>query len=288
MQIRLVSILGGAVDVVPQMLAHYQAAGIERFHLVVHTPSARDPLRADIDAILSAAGLSAERYVVGPWHEALNRDLYRSVMGGHPTEWFVVADLDEFQLYSEALAELVRYCDAHDYDYVEGCFLDRLAGDGSFPPVGLGPLWGQYPLAGFVALPLTGATPTKVVLARGGLLLGYGQHWAESGRGCPAGSRYVQVHHFKWAGSVVGRMADRAARYASGEWRTVYDTTRQEAMRFVAYVTGNGGRIDVTDPRFLLAPCADRFADYPHWDRVRARVRTFQAARAAGTVETQT
>ncbi|TDC15879.1 hypothetical protein E1265_26060 [Streptomyces sp. 8K308] len=145
----------------------------------------------------------------GPWHEDFNSALLRETMAEHPNDWWVVADLDEFHVYDRPLPDFLAYCEREGYDFVEGAFLDRVAENGELPEVGgLGavPLWRRYPLAGMLTLPLLGARPTKVTLARGFVELDLGQHRAWTGSGAPVHEIYAQVHHFKWTASVERRL----------------------------------------------------------------------------------
>jgi hypothetical protein len=149
---------------------------------------------------------------------------------------------------------------------VEGCFLDRLAADGSFPAVRPGPVWEQFPLAGMISFPLLGATPTKVVLAKGSVQLEIGQHTAKSGRVAPHREVYAQVHHFKWNDSVVERSRRRKQRFESGEWRLVYPSVISEVIRFLDHVAAHDGVVDVAEPLFRFQRCGASFTDYKHWD----------------------
>lgn len=273
MSVHLVSVLGGYLKVVPHMLAHSRARGVDSFFLPLHIKSEDDPLREEAEALARDFGVGIHETFVGPWHEDLNREIYRGVRAKYPNDWFVLADLDELQVYPEAIEEVVKYCDRRGYDYVEGCFLDRIAADGSFPPVTGGSIWEQYPLAGFVSYPLLKATPNKVVLTKGWVDIRPGQHSAADGTGCPDSEFYAQVHHFKWVGTIAERLARRAAMYESGEWQTVYDETRQQACTFVEYYNAHGGRLDVNDESFYLAPSDDDYHSYKHWEAVRNIVR---------------
>jgi hypothetical protein len=194
-------------------------------------------------------------------------------MARYPDDWFVVADLDEFQVYDRPLADLVAWCDTHGYDYVEGCYLDRVAGDGSFPAVAPGSLWDQFPLAGGISFPLCGATPTKVVLARGRIRLELGHHTAKEGRGVPHRDAYAQVHHFKWNDTVVERTRLRKSRFQTGTWRITYPAVLAETIRFLDHVDAHGGRIDVAEPLFMFHKCGDNYADHPQWTDMIAWVR---------------
>ncbi|GAA2848295.1 hypothetical protein GCM10010517_05540 [Streptosporangium fragile] len=274
MTVHLVSVLGGDVTVVPQMIEHYRGLGIESFHLVRHAESAGSEVYERTAEIVEEAGLKLARTHVGPWDEDLNSRLIQEAMDERRDDWFVVADLDEFQLYDRPLPDLLAWCEREGYDLVEGCYLDRLGRDGSFPEVLPGPLWEQFPLAGMLSFPLLGATPTKVTAARGGIRLEHGHHRALNGRAVPHREVYAQVHHFKWNDSVVSRMRRRKDKFQSGEWKLVFPTVVGEVLRFLDHLAAHGGRIDVSEPLFMFHPCGDSFADYPHWAEAVRQVHT--------------
>lgn len=270
--IHVVSMLGGDVAVVPHMIEHYRRTGVESFLFIRHAESVDDPVYEETERVVRDAGLRLHGTHIGPWHEDLNTTLVEQAMSVRPDDWFVVADLDEFQVYDRPLVELLAWCERHGYDYVEGCYLDRVGADGTFPKVGSGSSWEQFPLAGGISFPLLGATPTKVVLARGRVRLELGHHTAKHGRGAPHRDAYMQVHHFKWNDTVVGRTRLRHARFTSGAWRLTYPSVVSETIRLLDHVAAHDGRIDVAEPLFMFHPCGDAFTDYPQWTEMVRRV----------------
>jgi len=272
--VHLVSVLGGDVAVVPQMIEHYRGLGIESFHLIRHAESAGAEVYAETARVVADAGLELAATHLGPWDEALNSQLIGEAMAARPDDWFVVADLDEFQLYDRPLPELLAWCERAGHELVEGCYLDRLGADGGFPTVGSGSLWDRYPLAGMLSFPLLGATPTKVTVVRGRIRLEHGHHRACSGSVAPHREVYAQVHHFKWIDTVVERLRTRKERFQSGRWEVVFPTVVAEALRFLDHLAAHGGRVDVDEPLFLLHPAGDAFGDYPHWSEAMRQVHT--------------
>lgn len=268
MRVHVISMLGGDVAVVPHMIEHYRGHGVESFIFIRHAETVDDPVYQAAEDAVRAAGLALFDTHIGPWHEDLNATLIERAMSAHPGDWFVVADLDEFQVYDRPLADLLSWCQRSGYDYVEGCYLDRVALDGRLPAVVDGSLWDQFPLAGGLSFPLLGATPTKVGLARGFVQLELGHHTARNGRGAPHRDAYLQVHHFKWNDSVVERTRLRKSRFESGEWSLVYPSVLSEAIRFLDHIAAHGGQIDVAEPLFMFAKCGAAFTDYPRWSEM--------------------
>ena len=262
MNVHLVTVVGGCVDVLPHMLAHYRALGIESFFIHAQVPDPHDPLLDRIEEMTRDAGCTIASIAAGAWRHDTNRELYQRTRQGRPDDWFLIADQDELQVYPRELPRILEDCDQSGYEYIEGCFLDRFARDGSFPPVSPAPsLWQQFPLAGFVSAPLLRANPNKIVAAKGRVQLGSGQHFALSGCGCPNEELYIPVHHFKWVAGIVDHL-ERRAHFR----RERGDRYWEESQRFVDYCRAHDGRLDVADPSFHLA---EALPQYPHWDEVK-------------------
>jgi hypothetical protein len=272
--VHLISVIGGDPSVVPHMIQHYRDLGIESFILIRHAESRDSETYARAEAIVRDAGLSFAKTHVGPWDDDLNGRLIEAEMMERPDDWFVIADADEFQVYDRPLTDLVKMCERQQWALVEGCFLDRLARDGTFPSITAAPLWDQFPLAGMISFPLLGATPTKVVLARGRVQLESGHHRAKNGVVAPHRDVYAQVHHFKWNDSVVERMRYRKERFQSGAWKLLFVTVIGEVIRFLDHITAHDGKIDVDEPLFMLEESHRSFDDYPHWTEVKRLVHT--------------
>lgn len=269
MRIHLITVVGAYVDVLHATLAHYQALGVDETTIQLMLNAEDDALAVETYAIAARLGCRVTTAVRGPWL-ALQERVWRDSMRAHPDEWCLLADQDELQVYPDDLRSLLAYCDRKGYEYITGAFVDRIAADGGFPP--LRPdvsLVAQFPLGGFLSWPLLGSDPRKVVAAKGRVPLVRGQHLARSGVPCPIDELFVPVHHFKWTAGVVERLRARVALC-----RNTGESHGVESERFLAYHARQGGRIDLTDARFLIAPCEP---SYPHWPRV-----TGMAASMAG------
>jgi hypothetical protein len=272
MKIHLITVVGDQVELLAPMLAHYRALGITSFSVNVNARSADDPAVQRVAEIARASGTRVASLTTGEWLHGSNQAIYRRMRERRPDDWFVLADSDELQAWPDDLCALIAWCERHGYDHVEGCFVDRLAPDGGFPPYRAGvPLAEQYPLGAYLSYPLAGANQCKVVAAKGRVQLGPGQHFADAGSACPAADVYVPVHHYKWTGGIVERLRRRAAsRERAG------DRYWEESARVVAYCEARGGRIDLADPRFLVARCAPAYA---HWDAVMRECAGFAESR---------
>jgi hypothetical protein len=262
MNVHLVTIVGGCIDVLPHMLGHYHDLGIESFFVHVQIPFSNDPLVEQAKEITRAFGFNIASVSVGEWLHNSNRELYWRTQQSSPDDWFLIADQDELQAYPRDLASILYDCDRDGYEYIEGCFLDRFARDGSFPAISASEsIWQQFPLAGFVSAPLLQANPNKIVASKGRVGLSSGQHFALSGCGCPPKELYIPVHHFKWIAGILDRLEQRAKfRRERG------DRYWEESQRFVDYCRTHNGRMNVADAAFYLA---EAVPEYPNWERVK-------------------
>jgi hypothetical protein len=262
LKIHLTTVAGAFVEVLPHMLKHYQAQGVESFLVNAHVSDANDPALDRIRQITNEFGCGIQSIACGPWRQEVNPSIYERSRATFPNDWFILSDQDELQLYPGDLRAILGQCDAKGYDYLEGGFIDRIASDGSFAPVLHNvDIWDQFPLGGYISTPILDANPNKIVAAKGHVKLAPGQHAALSGRGCPVEECYVEVHHFKWVAGIIERLEHRAAFYKEQN-----DPLWQESAKFLDYVRAHNGRMDLTAPLFHIAPCSPR---HPSWDIVR-------------------
>ena len=255
------SVVGGNVDALPHMLAHYRAMGIESIFLNLHLSSEDDPVRDQVEAIAFHDGCGVASVTVGDW-QSVQQELYLRQREQYPNDWFLLADQDELQIWPAPLRDILSDCDARGWDHVRGCFIDRIARDGGFPSVNpAAAIWEQYPLGSCITGLVLRGDPRKVVAAKGPLPLKKGQHHAYAGRPYPSRQCYVPIHHFKWTGNILDRLAARAEKLRENgapHWI--------ESARFVEYCRGHEDRLDLSDPVLLIGECAP---DYPHWEQVK-------------------
>jgi len=271
MNIHLVTVVGAYVKALPFMLEHYRSLGIESFFVNTHLSREDDPVREEIEQITHRFGCGVASVTVGNWQQVL-QGLYARQREQYPNDWFVLADQDELQVYPGALREVLNECDEQGFDYVRGCFVDRIAADGGFPAIVPDrPIAEQFPLGGFLTYPILGGDPRKVVAVKGALPLMRGQHQALSGRACPARQCYAQVHHFKWVEGLDKRLAERAALLRSGG-----QMHYTESARFVAYYNQIGGKLNIEEPALMIGPCDP---DYRRWEQVKKKVLSFPLPR---------
>jgi hypothetical protein len=264
--IRFVSVVGSDTGLLDAAIAHYRGLGVESFHLAAHIESFADAEFQRAQDVLARHELAFDAVHQGPWDEDLNAYLIRAQMRRHPSDWWVVADLDEFHVYDRPLTDIVAACEVGGHAYVMGALLDRVAADGSLPALNPATsIWDQYALAGLVTLRVLRGMTSKVTLARGDVQLHLGQHGALTGRSLPATEAFAQVHHFKWTDSVLPRLTQRVQAYSSGDWHLTYPLIVLESRRMLRYFEANGGRIDITAEKLALHRCGSDYTDYEPW-----------------------
>jgi hypothetical protein len=259
--LHLTTVVGGRVTTLRPMLQHYMQLGVKSFLVNVHLRHQDDPVLEEVRSITHEMDIPIASITVGKWQDVI-RELYTRSRSAHPNDWHILADQDELHEYPAELSDITRMCDQRGYDFVRGCFVDRLAADGSLPPIHCSDsLFGQFPIGAFLSYPLAGASPRKIVLSRAHVEIVKGQHQARSGIGCPNHEAFVQVHHFKWVAGLMESLQERIVVLNTGRHRHFV-----ESERIVRHLVQHSGRIDLADPRFLAARC-DR--DYPYWDLIK-------------------
>jgi hypothetical protein len=94
-----------------------------------------------------------------------------------------------------------------------------------------------------------------VVVAKGNVVIGWGNHYAHRGVPCSTDVLNVPVHHFKWDASVVERLADRHALYTAER-----ETCADESLAFLEHIRRHG-RLNVDDPRLELRHVGNPYGD---------------------------
>jgi hypothetical protein len=261
MDIHLVTLIGSHVKQLPHMLDHYRKIGIKSFVINVHVERPDDPVLSEAKQIVSDFGCEIASVTVGKWSFAIHQGVYNRSRSGNADDWFLIADLDEFQVYPGNLFNIIEECEREGYEYIRGCFIDRIAADGSFPELRLDkPIEDQLPLGCIFTYRILGGLPLKVVAAKRHIMLGPGNHQPMNGIGCPITDCFVQVHHYKWVREII----ERLERLANTELEVPLYTL--ECGKFVEYYRANNGRIDITDPELLVSECKP---EYKYWEQIK-------------------
>ncbi|MFE0257619.1 glycosyltransferase family 2 protein [Streptomyces sp. NPDC059010] len=267
--VHVVSVVGSQdAPLLPHFVEHYRSVGLNSFRLICHAETPSDEGYIHLRDACRTVGVEPLHSHFGPWRDRLNQKLKAYAMSRRPDDWYVVADVDEFHVYSHPVHELLEKCERSGADHVNGCFLDRVGAGGELLEVDATPLWKRYPLAGAVSAGISKALPLKTGVVRGRVELLVGHHGTVGGRGLPRAEGFIQVHHFKWTESVVRRMRHRVDSLSRGRWPVEHYALIREAKAALAHLDGNGGWIDVDDPRLRTAPCGRDYTDHSLWDEI--------------------
>jgi hypothetical protein len=273
MHLRLITVAGEYTAVLPKMLKHYRALGVDE--ILVHCRGRdRDEIDRIVEAVLQQGGIVVSA-TEGGWGLSLNTVMMTITRQKYPDDWFLIADPDEFHLYPQNVKELLHECDRRGFEYVEGCLLDRISESGritTYEESGTLDLWEQYNFGGFITGPLCGGVASKIVAAKGRIKLSDGQHTA-SGRGCPVSDAYVQVHHFKWMNDLIAKLGARSRKEGGNEGRY-----SGECIRFLQHYELNN-RIEISRPDLLIAEISGSYIWWPEITRMRKLARIFKQTR---------
>jgi hypothetical protein len=170
---------------------------------------------------------------------------------------------------------LIGDCEENGWKFITGAFLDRIGENGKFPKIDDdSDIWDEFPLAGSFRYPVSNACPNKTIVMKGDIQVTNGQHYAMIDGKDTYGDRwnhplrypidkcFIQVHHFKWDLSVIGRLREVS--------RIKKDYTFHKEYRdMFDYIIDNYGRIDIEDERFMIQRVGRNFTDYKRWDEIR-------------------
>jgi hypothetical protein len=276
--IRLVTVIGHGLELLPHFINHYQKY-VDEIHIVAYRSELHPTIDFDIDDIIQ--NYNNIQIVKSVYHRVFDWEkvtkLYNQITSKYKNDWWVVADIDEFHLYpNNDLKKLVWDCEENGWDIVRGGFIDRIGKEGTFPKInGTEDIWKQFPNMGFFRYPMSGACPNKICVMRGWVELTNGQHyvnidghttWKWQGWGhpliAPIETHSVQVHHFKWDVSCIERIkkvADLNKEYSySNEYMQMYKEL--EKSKFL---------IDIYKNEFMFENSAiAEFNKYKGWNKL--------------------
>jgi hypothetical protein len=256
------------------MLNHYKDF-VDDIFVVVYLSSDKDRVLSEVTEITKELNIDIHKTTVEePFNWERVTQLYNQTKMLKPYDWWIVADDDEFHVYPCSITEMVDLCEEHNFRYISGAFLDRIGEGGRFPKINDdSDIWKEFPLAGSFRLPVSNACPNKIPISKGFVEITNGQHYAKIGSYDTYGDRwnniyrsphFIQVHHFKWDISVIGRLREVS--------RIKKDYTyHEEYKRMFDYILDNNMKIDIKDERFRITRSGKNYDDYPHWDKIRTQ-----------------
>ena len=286
--IRLVTVIGHGVNLVPHFIKHYRHQ-VDEIWIVIYESKECPNIEADVRDIIqyyhNVRIVKVHKGTSFHWNKVT--ELYNEVKNEHPNDWWVVADIDEFHMYPyDNLKDVVRQCDAHGWEIVRGGFIDRVGLGGTFPTIhSVDDLFHQFPMMGFFRYPMSNACPNKICIIKGYIELTPGQHYAKidghiswrwQGWNHPliadVDEYTVQVHHFKWDSTCLRRIHSVATvddgNAFSKEYQTMYNSLEE-----------NNFKVDVLNKEYMFEEANEYVNDtiynhYKQWDKLIKKIIT--------------
>ena len=274
--IRLVTVIGHGSNLIPHFIRHYETK-VDEINMVVYVsdvnPNLEEEVYSKVNNHPKVKIVSIVKDRVFDWNRVT--ELYNQTKNLYPNDWWVVADIDEFHLYSDSLLQIIHTCNKNGYELVRGGFIDRIGHGGEFPELKNDTsIWEQFPNAGFFRYPMSNACPNKVCIMKGHIEITSGQHYAKingqttwkwQGWNHPLINPHdsVQVHHFKWDSTSIERIKSVASIkqvYAfSDEYNKMYKSLNQTNFK-----------IDLKNPEYMfeLDLKYPKFEQYTKWNKL--------------------
>jgi len=274
MKINLVTVTNRTTTL-RQLINHYKDI-VDEFYVVIYETPNTDSI---VDDVLNL-GITPYKVINGVKYqfEEITK-IYNEVKNTKPDEWWIVADIDEFQIYPNSIIEMIEQCEENGWDYITGGFIDRIGKDGTFPIVdAYTNIWHEFPYAGFFGYPLSGSCPNKVCVMKGNVQLSNGQHYAvyngktvwgiegtKHPKRYPIERGFVQVHHFKWDSHVLGRLEEISNIKNYLYWK--------EYRKMYNMILRNDGKIDISNSEFLFDRLnKNTYIEYKHWNTLTNKI----------------
>ena len=279
--IRLLTVIGHGIELLPHFVQHYKDK-VDEINIIIYSSEIYPNLEDDVNIIIKSYSnvkvVYIESWRIFDWEHVT--ELYNKIKMLYPDDWWLIADIDEFQIYSKNISEIVEECEENGYEFVTGGFIDRIGDKGTFPEISEYPsIWTQFPMAGFFRFPISGACPNKVTLCKGRIKISNGQHYATINDQTtwrwqgwnhplryPIEKNFTQVHHFKWDSTSRRRLklvADIDKDYAfSGEYKIMYEYLKKNR------------NVDISDKNFMFEylPELPKYDNYRNWNRLTKKI----------------
>jgi hypothetical protein len=273
MKKRLVTVTGSRTNTLKHFLKYYENL-VDEIYIVVYEWKGYSTFNEVKKITKQFPNVKIiDRVVADKYNWETVTKLYNRIKLLHPNDWWIVADDDEFHIYSKPLNQIILDCERNGWQMVRGGFVDRIGLDGEFSELKDNTdIFEQFPIAGFFRYPMSGACPNKVCIMKGHIELTSGQHYAKineqttwrwQGWNHPliatVDEYNVQVHHFKWDSTCVDRIkavADIKTDYSySTEYQQMYDAIKL-----------NNFKIDIYDERFMMESNIKN--EYTNWNKL--------------------
>ena len=277
--IRLLSVIGHGVNLIPHYVKHYSNY-VDEIQLIVYQSSIQpfliEEVKEEIKKYDNVKIVKTIEDRIFDWDKVTA--LYNLIKSKKPNDWWVISDIDEFHLYpNNNLKKCISDCEDHGWSLIRGGFIDRIGPDGNFSELKEDEvIWKQYPNMGFFRYPMSQACPNKVCVMRGNVEITSGQHYAKidghttwKWQGwnhpliAPVDLYSVQVHHFKWDSTSIERVKSVATVnqvYAySSEYSKMYDALRKTKFK-----------IDLNNSEYMFESSNGQpeYSEYKQWNKL--------------------
>ena len=277
--IKLLTVIGHGTELLPHFIEHYQKQ-VDEIEIAVYETELHPTINDEVLEVIKNYDNVKISIVVKErlfdWDKVTQ--LYNFVKMKSHSEWFVIADIDEFHLYpNNNLRTLINDCEKNNWDVVRGGFIDRIGRGGEFVELKNNEsIWRQFPNAGFFRYPMSNACPNKICVVRGYIDVTSGQHYAKiNGQTtwrwqgwdhpliAPIETHSIQVHHFKWDLTAIDRILEVAninEEYAfSSEYFQMYKELKK-----------NNFVVDLTNPEYMfeLGLIYPEYNRYRNWNKL--------------------
>ncbi len=192
-------------ELLPHFIRHYETIGCAGIHVLVNTNGLSEVSREIVRRHSAYVVRTYSAEFSAPHRTAVEMEEKNRMLG--TGQFYAAPDLDEFFKLPVELKQLVSEMRWHDY--IEGVFVDRIAADGSFPPIEQGNVWDIFPIDCHLTRDVLRGYDTKVMCLRSEFNVAVGKHQpVEAGlRRLPQSG---SVFHFKWHARVLERLRERS------------------------------------------------------------------------------
>jgi len=275
--IRLVTVIGHGVELLPHFIKHY-ITQVDEINIVVYESDISPNIKSEVETIVvtydNVKIVKTIKDRVFDWEKVTQ--LYNMVTNKRPNDWWVIADIDEFHLYpNDDLKKIINDCDSNGWDIVRGGFIDRIGEGGNFAELQEDiSIWEQFPHAGYFRYPMSRANPNKICVIKGYVELTNGQHyaniggqttWKWQGWNHPIinPNNTVQVHHFKWDKTSIERIR------AVAEIKQTYAYSSEYAEMFMM-LNKTRFKINLTNPEYMFEHSGGigEYSKYSNWNKL--------------------
>ena len=266
---------GTRVPWLPHFVRHYQAQGIERFHLTVQCEDGKrrsgEAARRRALGLVRPLGVEHVDLLERDYDAMALREHHDRVQKESGATWFVWADIDEFQVYPQSVPAMIAGWVREGALACSGFFVDRVTRSGELVDFDHAePIWGQFPVGATVTRDVVAGQVNKVVCSHVSVRVQHGNHDPARDQKIRWAGRRVPVFHFKWDRTVVRRLRVRLTE----NWKARCHWWTQTA-RLLETLKANGGRLPLpTLTTFDFRD--DAFAGQAHPYRLNRRYREWE------------